>query len=195
MARPREFDEDKALDGAMNVFWEHGYQEASLAELLKGMGLTRGSLYKAYKDKKSLFIIILQRYDAHQVEKATNLLSDEQIKDGVERIETLFLSILQAVESNNFRGCLLCSAAAGPAYNDREIAKSVHTLLDKMQSGFRVALQQSSKHQALSSAKIEQLANLLLTQYIGLRILSRSRASKETLKRSIASLMLLLTSV
>lgn len=194
MARPREFNEDKALEGAMNVFWAHGYEGASLPELLKGMGLTRGSLYKAYKDKKSLFINILHRYDEAEVEKATQLLGDENLKDGLDRIDKLFASVLSAIEQEDYRGCLLCSAAAGPAHNDKEISKAVHILLQKMKSGFEVALTHSSKHAGVSEERLRQLADLLLTQYVGLRILSRSQASKETLKRSISSLMILLSS-
>ncbi len=192
MARPREFDEDKVLDGAMNVFWAHGYEGASLPDLLKGMGLTRGSLYKAYKDKKSLFINILHRYDEAEVEKATQLLNDETVKDGLERIDKLFASVLSAIENDDTRGCLLCSAAAGPAHNDKQISEAVHILLNKMKSGFEIALKHSSEHTELSEERLSQLADLLLTQYVGLRILSRSQASKETLKRSISSLMILL---
>ena len=194
MARPREFNEDKALEGAMNVFWAHGYEGASLPELLKGMGLTRGSLYKAYKDKKSLFINILHRYDEAEVEKATQLLGDENLKDGLDRIDKLFASVLSALEQEDYRGCLLCSAAAGPAHNDKQISEAVHGLLNKMKSGFEIALKDSSQHAELSKERLGQLADLLLTQYVGLRILSRSQASKETLKRSISSLMILLNS-
>ena len=194
MARPREFDEDKVLDGAMNVFWAHGYEGASLPDLLKGMGLTRGSLYKAYKDKKSLFINILHRYDEAEVEKATQLLGDENLKDGLDRIDKLFASVLSAIEREDYRGCLLCSAAAGPAHNDKQISEAVHGLLNKMKSGFEIALKNSSQHAELSKERLGQLADLLLTQYVGLRILSRSQASKETLKRSISSLMILLNS-
>lgn len=194
MARPREFNEKKALDGAMDVFWTHGYAGASLPELLKGMGITRGSLYKAYKDKKSLFLNILRRYDKAAIEKASSLLNDQEIEDGLVRIEQLFTSVLEAVENNDHRGCLLCSAAAGPAHNDKEISEAVHILLDKIKSGFEAALKQSSEHAKLSEERLSQLSDLLLTQYVGLRILSRSQVPKETLKRSISSLMILLGS-
>ena len=63
MARPRVFDTDVALSGAMDVFWEHGYEGASRPYLLIGMHLTRGSLYKAFNDKKSLFLTVLNRYE------------------------------------------------------------------------------------------------------------------------------------
>ena len=63
MARPREFDIDTALARALDVFWEKGYGDASLPDLLEGMKLTRGSLYKAFADKETLYLRVLERYD------------------------------------------------------------------------------------------------------------------------------------
>ena len=52
MARPREFDEAEVIRLAADVFWQKGYQDAALPDLLAGMKLTRGSLYKAFGEKK-----------------------------------------------------------------------------------------------------------------------------------------------
>ena len=73
MARPREFEPEEAIQKAMQVFWEHGYEGASLPDLLAGMGLTRGSLYKAFKDKKSLFLLVLDRYEMSAVKSGVVL--------------------------------------------------------------------------------------------------------------------------
>ena len=63
MARPREFDIDQALDRAMGVFWEKGYEAASLQDLLKAMKIARVSLYKAFDDKRAIYLATLDRYD------------------------------------------------------------------------------------------------------------------------------------
>ena len=140
MARPREFDTDAALSGAMDVFWEHGYEGASLPDLLTGMNLTRGSLYRAFKDKKSLSLTVLTRYEDSAVDAAALLLSDDNIPDGWDLVTHLFETIPQAMASGDHRGCLLCSAAAGPASYDVEIAAQVHKSLNKMRNAFAVAL-------------------------------------------------------
>lgn len=187
MARPREFDIDEALTDAMNVFWAHGYDAASLPALLEGMGLTRGSLYKAFIDKKSLFIRVLSLYEIEAVKPAVDLLTDQSM-DGLERIRRLFSGVIEAVRNGDHRGCLLCSAAAGPAAIDAEISDLVHLQLDQMRDAFAVALSQSSAHAKDNAQDRCQMAGLLLSQYVGLRVLVRSNATIETLEKSTNAL-------
>jgi AcrR family transcriptional regulator len=62
MARPIEFDKDKALDRALLLFWEKGYQATSLQDLLQELGISRSSLYAAFGDKRNLFIECLDLF-------------------------------------------------------------------------------------------------------------------------------------
>ncbi|MDT8912333.1 TetR/AcrR family transcriptional regulator [Amycolatopsis sp. PS_44_ISF1] len=64
IGRPREFDAEVALERAMSVFWEHGYEGASLADLTAAMGITRTSMYAAFGNKEALFRKALERYSA-----------------------------------------------------------------------------------------------------------------------------------
>ncbi|MDA8587212.1 TetR/AcrR family transcriptional regulator [Rhodobacteraceae bacterium] len=188
MARPREFDTDDALMDAMNVFWEHGYDAASLPELLTGMGLTRGSLYKAFTDKKNLFLEVLNRYEIEAVDTAVALLTTEPA-DGAERIEALFQSVVEAVQYGDQRGCLLCSAAAGPAAVDQDISGIVQLQLNKMSEAFYVALTQSVAHANASEQDREDIAAMLLSQYVGLRTMVRSNTSDEAIRKSVDAIV------
>jgi TetR/AcrR family transcriptional repressor of nem operon len=193
MARPREFDEAKAVAGAMDVFWRLGYEGASLPALLDGMKLTRGSLYKAFTDKKTLFLIALKRYEADAVVPAVAILSDRSMADGAVRIRTLFQSILDAVSQGDRRGCLLCSAAAGPAAHDEDIARDVQNLIRQMHDGFATALAASPAHDGIGPAARDEMAALLVTQYTGLRILTRSHTPLPVLERGVRALSSLLS--
>ncbi|MDH6219689.1 TetR/AcrR family transcriptional regulator [Streptomyces pseudovenezuelae] len=62
LGRPRGFDADAALERAMLVFWEHGYEGASLANLTDAMGISSTSMYAAFGNKEELFRKALQRY-------------------------------------------------------------------------------------------------------------------------------------
>lgn len=189
MARPREFDAEKAVLDAMNVFWKFGYNGSSVAMLLDGMGLTKGSLYKAFSDKKSLFLTAMTRYEELHVVSAVALLRDGAKGDGKARIAMLFGSIPDAVRMGDNRGCLLCSAAAGPAANDHDIAQAVEGLLGQMRAGFEYALGAE-----MAPEVRRKMASFLVTQYIGLRIMARARMSVEEMDRSVSALLDLLDS-
>ncbi|GIH66098.1 TetR/AcrR family transcriptional regulator [Microbispora siamensis] len=62
IGRPRGFDADDALERAMLVFWEHGYEGASLARLTEAMGISAKSMYAAFGNKEELFHKALERY-------------------------------------------------------------------------------------------------------------------------------------
>lgn len=180
MARPREFDNEKAIKDAMNVFWAYGYEGASISTLLAGMGLTKGSLYKAYTDKKTLFLIAMTLYEQEQVLPAMDMLRDKSVGDGDTRIAKVFQSIPKSVHGGDRRGCMLCSAAAGPAFDDDGIAVVVNGLLDQLRDAFSYALGPRAP---------AGLAGLLVTQYVGLRILSRAQTSVAELEKSVAAVI------
>lgn len=174
MARPREFKTEDAIERAMQVFWSHGYEDASLPDLLTGMNLTRGSLYKAFGDKKSLYLKVLHHYEVAQVDAAVDMLTRRDDAVASDRITALFESITQGAADGDRRGCLLCTAAAGVEMSDPDIAQTVNISLGKLRDGFKAALDQSSAHIALAQDTKHEMANTLLTQYIGLRVLARS---------------------
>src|SRR6185503_17277031 len=60
--RPRTFAVEPALDRALHVFWQKGYEGTSLSDLTRAMGINRPSLYAAFGDKQSLFRKVLDRY-------------------------------------------------------------------------------------------------------------------------------------
>jgi AcrR family transcriptional regulator len=62
IGRPRGFDADEALERAMLVFWEHGYEGASLSGLTDAMGISTTSMYAAFGNKEELFRKALERY-------------------------------------------------------------------------------------------------------------------------------------
>ncbi len=63
LGRPRSFDVDEALQCALQVFWEKGYEGASLTDLTKAMGINKPSLYSAFGNKEQLFIKAIERYE------------------------------------------------------------------------------------------------------------------------------------
>ena len=70
--RPRGFDRDKALRRAMELFWRHGYEGVSMADLTAAMGIAAPSLYAAFSSKEALFraviVVLTERITAELTE-------------------------------------------------------------------------------------------------------------------------------
>src|SRR6476646_1840238 len=71
--RPLSFDRDEVLQKAMLAFWEHGYENTSIAELTEVMGITAPSLYTAFGDKKRLFLEAMHLYAGDPAARARSV--------------------------------------------------------------------------------------------------------------------------
>ncbi len=172
MSRPREFEIDVAIEKAMNVFWTHGYDGTKLPDLLNGMGIARGSLYKAFGSKKELFLRALDLYDHKHVQPAVIILKDGNVPGDV-RISNVFAGALKPAGTGDRRGCLLCNTAASTSSEDPEVALIVNNQLDRMTKAFAVALADTTAFSGLSERERMAEANNLTLQYVGLRVMTR----------------------
>ena len=113
------------------------------------------------------------------------LLRDPAIPNGADRIRGLFAGAFQAVALGDRRGCLLCTAAAGPSRYADEIAAVVSRGLGLVRDGSEAALRASPRHADLDDSARGDLADMLITQYVGLRTMARARLSEDTLRNVV----------
>jgi AcrR family transcriptional regulator len=78
--RPIGFDKDAALEAAMLLFWERGYEGTSMADLTQAMGLNPSSIYAAFADKHALFQLAVNRYMEIRAQYATKALEEPTLK-------------------------------------------------------------------------------------------------------------------
>lgn len=187
MARPREFDLDQARKDAMNVFWEQDFQGTSLPDLLDGLNLSRGSLYKAFGSKRALFLEALQLYDRSVLQPGILLLTDETKGSGVERITVFFEMALRSVEGGDRRGCLLCNAAVSATRDDEDVGKLVLRMLDDLSRGFGDALRDTPNYREASYIEISAKADAIMLAYVGQRVMVRSGADVGRLRAANAA--------
>lgn len=107
--RPRSFDTEQALDCALQVFWEKGYEGASLSDLTEAMGINRPSLYAAFGDKRALFSKVLDRYVEESRCRLQEALQEPTARAFAERL--LHGGAASMCSSGNPRGCLLVQGA------------------------------------------------------------------------------------
>ncbi|MCW5747705.1 MAG: TetR/AcrR family transcriptional regulator [Alphaproteobacteria bacterium] len=182
MARLKAFDEDKAIDAAVDCFWARGYEATSVRDLAQRMGIGCPSLYNAYGDKRALFVSALERYaDRSSRERIARLEGSGRPR---EAIATFFAEIIErSLNDRARRGCLLVNSALDVAPHDAGIGNVVAGYLDEIRAFFRrniVAAQAAG--QAPAELDAEEVSGHLLGVLLGLRVLARTRPDRKTLE-------------
>lgn len=184
MARPKEFDPEKALDRAVELFWSKGYEATSIQDLVETLGINRSSLYGTFGDKHKLYLAAIDRYCQGVVDPAVAEL--DGASSPYQAIRRLFLGIpAKAEKSRKRRGCLLCNAAVERAPVDPDVRAEVLGGLTRLGAAFRRALLRARAAQEIS-ATIEPnaFADYLLSGYFGLIVLAKAGRKPAQLKRT-----------
>lgn len=180
--RPREFDEDETLSKIMQLFWENGYEATGLSDIIKATGLGKASLYRAFGNKQSMYVTALKNYERLVVDGAVLVLCSKELAP-LERIDAFLSSPIVAVRDNkDRRGCFLCNAAADRASLDEETGTLVRRGYEKMRVAIAHSLGEAFPNLPPQSIKIR--AEVALTIYSGLRIMSRTGIGPEVLEAS-----------
>lgn len=111
--RPRSFDRDEALRRATEVFWERGYETASIAELTAAMGIRPPSLYAAFGDKRALFDEVIAGYQAVNGPVVEEAFAAPTAREGMELL--LHRLADDYTDPSHPPGCLVISAAVNVA--------------------------------------------------------------------------------
>ncbi len=109
--RPRGFDRDAALDSAMHLFWEHGYDGTSLLTLRQAMGdIASASFYAAFNSKEALYRETLARYlDTHG--GIVGALEDETLSPRSRLEQALLASVAVQTDPAHPKGCMMTVSA------------------------------------------------------------------------------------
>lgn len=188
MGRPKQFEREHALQQAIGIFSEHGYEGSSTGVLLEGMGISRQSLYDTFGDKRQLYLEALQRYTSDNVGGLLRALSGAA--SPAVALESLFdTAIAQALADPNPR-CLGISAICEFGRTDPEIT----ALTDRALTALGKALEDSLVRAKEVGAIAAGIDIVMASQYLratlsGIKLAARSGAPEATL-RGIASLAL-----
>ncbi len=138
MARPKEFDYNRVLDKAIEVFWCRGYEATSMQDLVNHMAINRQSIYDTFGDKHALFEAALQRYMEVNTDAMIELL---QKSDSVKAaIRQIFESILKEPVEIQQRGCLVTNTAVELSQLDEEVSQKVEANLTDFEAAIEEAL-------------------------------------------------------
>lgn len=112
MPRARSFDEDGLLDAAVELFWVHGYNAVSLADISRETGVANGSLYQAFGSKWELFLAAFRKYCTARIDAVAAAIQQPATDVGA-AVDNYFDAILGDCAAHpDRRGCLMLNAIA-----------------------------------------------------------------------------------
>lgn len=184
--RPLEFDPEVALDAAMTVFWQLGFEATSLPDLLKAMGLSKSSFYNAFGSKHQLFEACLECFRGRQVGRMREGLA--RAPSPLDFIRDMLLSnAAEARQEGPRRGCLIMNTATEFAGRDPAVAGLVSTAARDFAGMFRRAVEKAQEQGEIpASANPDVLAHYLLTTMAGLRTMVKAGLPADELEKVVA---------
>lgn len=189
----KSFNEDEAVGKAMRVFWEKGYEPASMADLIASTGISRGSLYHAFGGKEQLFVKALQKYDT---DNRRAILADMEAMDDPKRaIAALFdVIVAETVADTRKKGCFLVNTASELLSHGEEVNRIVRTGLREFEGFFRRSIEVAQRRQQLpDSLDPAAAAKGLVAMVVAIRSLGRGTFDEASLKTVAAQALRLLS--
>ncbi|MEA0562870.1 MULTISPECIES: TetR/AcrR family transcriptional regulator [Lysinibacillus] len=192
MARTREFDEEKVLEAAMQLFWEKGYEATSLSDLTARMEIQRPSIYSTFGDKRELFEAALRKYTTS---RAADIRARLQSHSSVKKAFTIFFEDVIAGEYTGdiSKGCFCINTMVELAPHDErfEILTREHQL-------YLAVIFQETIERGIQTGELDadtdakSLAQALIVALIGLTVMLKSQPQRSFVDNAIATTLTLL---
>jgi len=188
MARTKEFDPDKALKIAVNVFWRLGYEHTSLETLMREMGISKQSLYDTFGDKRSIYFRAMSRYRDDTNSFLRSLFTKERsVRKGFAKI---FQAMIRENRAQHERGCLLMNTNLSRAVDDVEIKEFLRDNQEQVEEIFVAAFVDAQARGELGAEKDPvAMAKFFVATIQGMRALARLNHDRRELE-SISSIAL-----
>lgn len=181
VGRPREFDIDRALDQALRVFWEKGYEGATLPELTRAMGINRPSLYAAFGNKETLFRKAVERYEEGPARYTAQALAESTSRKVVERLWAEGIELV--TNGRNPRGCFAVQAALVCGDEAQSVRDELARRRKSGELQLRKRLQKAKAEGDLpTDANVADLARYAVTVLHGMAVQAASGATKRELQ-------------
>ena len=185
MARPREFDYDAVVEKAMHLFWRRGYQNTSIDDIEIATGLTKGSLYKAFDNKRDLFEKCLGHYMVRDSYKAIFLrMVDRPLIETYAHILDL---LIESANNDAKRpcGCLATNVIRELSVSDSVLAREASDGLAGMQQAMEFRLSWArDKGEFRQDVDVKALASLMMVTLQGMVVLSTSTKDVASMRRA-----------
>ncbi|MFF2382191.1 TetR/AcrR family transcriptional regulator [Streptomyces sp. NPDC058108] len=197
MGRKRGFDEIEVLDVVRDRFWSTGYEGTSTYDLMDATGLGKGSIYKAFGNKRELYVRVFADYCRDLVAQAREQLrsgSDAVPAAPLARLERYLLSIAAAFAAESpHRGCFLTKGTSDLAGEDEEVARIARRAFEDLAAAFAAVIREAQDAgEAADQVDSTALGYLLLSVIRGVDSLAKADVDGSTLERTVRCAMALI---
>lgn len=181
MPKIKQFNKEKVLEAASNIFRQKGYNGTSIDDILVATGLSRSSLYDSFNDKHNLYLQALEFYKKNEQSQYEKV--DEKPVNGLQKIEVMFKEVVNhLIEHPDDNGCLMVNAAAEMSKQCYKTQQVICNNKDDVQEILTTWLTDAEEKKVVTLSKpVKTYSQFLYNTLLGLRVMSQSKASKNEL--------------
>jgi len=186
MARPQEFDPHAALQTAIKLFWEKGYFDASVDEVVKRSGVAKYGIYGTFGNKRELFMKALTQYALERRHDIQQSLSHPDAS--LSAILAFFKEVpKRATDPSHPVGCLVCNVGMEMGSSDPEIRDFVKVVFQDFGRVIKRCLERAvQKGELVKSTDLGSLATYLVNELRTALMLARSGHSQREIEQHLA---------
>ncbi len=188
--RPREFNTDEAVMHAMRLFWQHGYEATSLAQLKAAMGdISAASFYAAFESKEALFRKVVDAYLATHG-RVLRPIFDEKLPARQALETALRASAHMQTETDHPPGCLVVLSTVTCAPENRHVQERLMAERRKNRAGLRACIDRAiAQGELRSDTDAAGLAAVFDTFLVGLSTQARDGVPQASLDAGVTALL------
>lgn len=185
MARPKEFDEEKALRKAICLFSQQGFAATSTDDLMRVMAVGRQSMYDTFGDKRALFLKALKMYVTQSVRSINAEL--ERPGSALSAIRYALVTFAERKDLSSAEGCMGLNAISEFGQRDSQVTHILRNAARVQRKALMRVLARARKHGDRSSgADLDSMADFFESTLAGIRIAAKAGKSRQAL-RNIAA--------
>jgi TetR/AcrR family transcriptional regulator, transcriptional repressor for nem operon len=191
MPRHKEFDPEACLEQVMRLFWQKGYQETSMADLVKHSGVQRYGLYETFGGKQELFRRSLDLYLSTIISQRFVLFERKRPEPSLAAIEQFFGQFIELLEyPSSYFGCLIINTAVEVESHDEAVVSIVQQYFERLHRGFDRALKHAKQNgEIAASTDIAQVAEFLVGSVLGLTTYARSPVPRKDVQTYVRGIL------
>jgi TetR/AcrR family transcriptional repressor of nem operon len=181
MARPKEFDQEKALRKAIRLFSQQGFAATSTDDLMRVMGIGRQSMYDTFGDKRALFLKALDLY----VTESVHSINAELQRPGpaLSAVQNALAIFAERNDLSSADGCMGLNAISEFGQRDADVTRITRNAARMQRQALMHVLTRAKKQDELDSdADLDSMADFFESTLAGIRMAAKAGKSRQALR-------------